>query len=62
MSVWCLLSLHLLWLPDLATDILVQRSFEESPTGKAPKDWEVKGKAAEVAADKVKTEITGRPG
>jgi len=55
MSVWCLLSLHLLWLPGLAAEILMQTSFEEFPTGKAPKDWEVKGKAAEVATDKVKT-------
>ena len=55
MSVWCLLSLHLLWLPSLAAEILVQTSFEEFPTGKAPKDWEVKGKAAEVTTDKVKT-------
>ena len=56
MSVWCLLSLHLLWSPDLAAKILVQTSFEEFPTGKAPKGWEVKGKAAEVATDKVKTD------
>ena len=56
MSVWCLFSLHLLWLPDLAAKILVQTSFKEFPTGKAPKGWEVKGKAAEVTTDKVKTD------
>ena len=56
MSVWCLLSLHLLWLPNLAAEILMQTSFEEFLAGKAPKDWKVKGKAAEVATDKVKTD------
>ena len=55
MSVWCLLSLHLLWLPNLAAEILMQTSFEEFLAGKAPKDWKVKGKAAEVATNKVKT-------
>ena len=48
MSVWCLFSLHLLWLPSLAAETLVQTSF------KAPKDCVVKGKPAEATTDVVK--------
>ena len=52
--LWLLIS-NVLWIPSLSAEILVQTSFEEFATGKAPKGWEVKGGGFKVATDQVKT-------